>query len=44
MGNALQKQGKLEEAIKAYKEALTIKPDFAEAYSNMGNASNSRAS
>ena len=31
------KTGKLEEAIEATK-ALAIKPDYAEAYSNMGNA------
>ena len=29
--------GKLEEAIEAYTEALSIKPDYAEAYFNMGN-------
>ena len=33
-----QDQGKLEEAIEAYKKALSIKPDYAEAYNNMGNA------
>ena len=38
MGNALEEQGKLEEAIEAYNKALTIKPDYAEAYNNMGNA------
>ena len=38
MGNALQEQGKLEEAIEAYNKALAIKPDYAEAYNNMGNA------
>ena len=36
MGNALQEQGKLEEAIEAYNKALAIKPDYAEAYYNMG--------
>ena len=36
MGNALQQQGKLEEAIEAYTKALAIKPDYAEAYNNMG--------
>ena len=30
--------GKLEDAIRAYKQAITIKPDYAEAYYNMGNA------
>ena len=33
-----QDQGKLEEAIEAYNKALAIKPDYAEAYSNMGIA------
>ena len=31
MGNALQAQGKLDEAIDAFNKALAIKPDFAEA-------------
>ena len=34
--NALKEQGKLEEAIEAYNKALAIKPDYAEAYNNMG--------
>jgi tetratricopeptide (TPR) repeat protein len=38
MGNALQDQGKLEEAIASYEKALSLKPDYAEAYNNMGNA------
>ena len=38
MGNVLKDQGKLKEAIKAYKKALAIKPDYAEAHNNMGNA------
>ena len=38
MGMALQEQGKLEEAIEAQNKALAIKPDYAEAYNNMGNA------
>ena len=38
MGNALQEQGKLEEAIEAYNKALAIKPDYVDAYYNMGNA------
>ena len=29
-------QGKLEEAIEAYKKAISLKPDFTEAYNNMG--------
>jgi len=36
MGNALKEQGKLDEAIAAYNKALSIKPDHAEAYNNMG--------
>ena len=35
---ALKEQVKLEEAIEAYNKALTIKPDYADAYNNMGNA------
>ena len=38
MGIALQEQGNLEEAIEAYTKALSIKPDYADAYNNMGNA------
>ena len=36
MGNALKEQGKLEEAIESYNKALSLKPDSAEAYNNMG--------
>ena len=36
MGNALQDQGKLDEAIQAFTNAISIKPNFAEAYYNMG--------
>ena len=38
MGNALRDQDKLEEAIEAYKKAISIKPDFADVYYNIGNA------
>ena len=38
MGIIRKDQGNLEEAIEAYHKALSIKPDFAEAYNNMGNA------
>jgi predicted O-linked N-acetylglucosamine transferase (SPINDLY family) len=38
MGNALKKQGQLEEAIAAYNKALALKPDYHDAYNNMGNA------
>jgi predicted O-linked N-acetylglucosamine transferase (SPINDLY family) len=35
-GNRLRAQGKFEEAIAAYRRAIGIKPDFAEAHSNLG--------
>jgi len=35
----LKEQGKLEEAIEAYNKALSIKPDYADAYNNMGKFS-----
>ena len=38
VGAANKKSGKLEEAVEAYTKALSIKPDFADAYYNMGNA------
>ena len=34
----LKDQGKLEEAIDAYKKAISLKPDYAQAYNNMGIA------
>ncbi len=37
MGLVLKDQGKLEEAIEVYTKALSIKPNYAEAYNNMGN-------
>ena len=38
LGNALQEQGKTDEAIEHYTEALEIKPHDANAHSNMGVA------
>ena len=31
-------QGKLDEAVACYRRALELKPDFAEAHNNLGNA------
>ena len=38
MGVALQDKGDLDAAIDSYKQAIKVKPDYAEAYSNMGNS------
>jgi pentatricopeptide repeat protein len=38
LGVALGRQGKLDEAIECFNEALRIKPDFAEALSNLSHA------
>jgi len=38
LGNALQRQGRLEEAVTHYNEAVRLKPDYAEAYNNLGDA------
>ncbi|KPK24820.1 MAG: hypothetical protein AMJ61_13290 [Desulfobacterales bacterium SG8_35_2] len=38
MGNILKDQGKLDEAVKSYRRALSLKPDYAEAHYNLGNA------
>jgi Tfp pilus assembly protein PilF len=35
-GNSLKADGKLEEAAKCYKRAITLNPDFAEAHNNLG--------
>ncbi len=35
MGNALQEQGKLDEAIEAYTKTLNIKPNYDEAKLNL---------
>ena len=37
-GTDLSKQGNFQEAIKLYSEAIQIKPDFAQSYSNRGYA------
>ena len=34
----LKDQGKLDEAVACYRRALELKPDFAEAHNNLGNA------
>ena len=36
-GNVLKLQGKLEDAINAYKKAISLKPDYARAHFNIGN-------
>ena len=38
MGITFKKQGMLDEAIQAYNKALSIKPDYAEAFNNIGVA------
>ena len=35
---ALSNDGQLDEAIAAYRQAIRLKPDYAEAHSNLGNA------
>jgi tetratricopeptide (TPR) repeat protein len=37
LGTALQHQGKSDEAAKSYRQALALKPDYAEALNNLGN-------
>jgi len=37
LGASLAEIGMLDEAMKAYKKAISLKPDYAEVYSNMGN-------
>ncbi len=44
LGNALNDQGKLDEAIAEYREAIRLKPDDAEAHFNLGNALATRGS
>jgi tetratricopeptide (TPR) repeat protein len=38
MGSTLKDKGDLDEAIESYKQALRIKPDYAEGYSNLGDS------
>jgi len=40
LGNALVPQGRLDEAIDQYQQALQINPNYAEAHNNLGNALN----
>jgi tetratricopeptide (TPR) repeat protein len=42
-GSALQKQGKLDEAVEQYKIALQLNPKHAEAHMNLGNALSGQA-
>ena len=35
-GNALQAYEKFEEAAEAYNKAISIKPDYTDAYNNLG--------
>ena len=37
MGITLKDKGKLDEAIKAYTKAVSIKPDYAEAHRNLSS-------
>ena len=36
LGIALDRQGKWKEAVAAFREAIRLQPDFADAYKNMG--------
>jgi len=38
LGNALVDQGKLDEAVAAFRRAIALRPNFAEAHSNLGDA------
>jgi tetratricopeptide (TPR) repeat protein len=37
LGNALSRQGKVDEAIAAYREAIRLRPDFAQAHTYLGD-------
>ena len=37
LGNTLNDQGKLDDAVAHYQRALVLKPDYAEAHNNLGN-------
>jgi protein O-GlcNAc transferase len=37
-GNSLYEQGRMEDAIAAYREAVRLKPDYSEGYNNLGAA------
>ena len=38
LGNVFQDQGKLDEAIDVYKNSISLKPDYAEPFYNLGVA------
>jgi len=38
LGNALQEKGRLEDAIRAYREAIRLRPDFPAAYYDLASA------
>ena len=38
MGVALEDLGRIDDAVQAYRQALQIKPDYAEVYYNLGTA------
>ena len=42
LGASRAQKGMLDEAIEAYKKSISLKPDFAEVYSNMGVSQKSR--